>query len=95
VSNDFTVFAEIETIIRSVAGDVGGQLTITPMSTFHDLGLESLDIVLLAGRIEAHFGWAINVPELAAGSDATSIMDMRVQHLVDHIDEVLKDSFWS
>jgi acyl carrier protein len=95
LSTDFTVFAEIETIIRSAAADLGDELTITPASTFNDLGMRSLDIAVLAARIRAHFGWAINFSEFVACSDATTVMDISIQGLVDYIDDLLKDSFWS
>jgi acyl carrier protein len=89
VTTDSGVFAELETIIRASAGEFGAGMTVTPQSTFNDLGMESLDIVALAGRIQAHYGWAVNFAEFLGASDVTTILDTHIQDLVDYIDDSL------
>lgn len=81
-----TVTADVTTMLAAVLGDFGPESTITADSTFRDdLGMESIDVVALAGRLQARYGAGVNLAQFVATLDPASIGDLRVGELVDHI----------
>ncbi|MEV6343808.1 acyl carrier protein [Actinoplanes sp. NPDC051851] len=85
-----TVTAEITTMLQAVLGEFGTEAPITPESTFReDLGMESIDVVALAGRLQARYT-DVNFARFVATLDVDSVGELRVGQLVDHIVEELK-----
>jgi acyl carrier protein len=81
-----TVTADVTTMLAAVLGDFGPEDTITADSTFRDdLGMESIDVVALAGRLQARYGAGVNLAQFVATLDPTSVGELRVGQLVDHI----------
>ncbi|MFJ5035668.1 phosphopantetheine-binding protein [Streptomyces sp. NPDC088560] len=88
-----TVFADITDMLRSAMGDFDNELVITPESTFRDdIGMESIDVVALAGRLQAVYGNAVNFALFVAGDEAAIATDLRVGQLVTYIVDSLKTS---
>ncbi|GGK83898.1 acyl carrier protein [Mangrovihabitans endophyticus] len=80
------ILSDIDAMLRAVLGDFDDGVEITMDSTFRDdLGLESLDVVSLAGRLQARYGDAVNFAQFVAGLDVASMGELRVGQLVDHI----------
>jgi acyl carrier protein len=85
-----TILADIDAMLRAVLGDFGTDVEITAASTFRDdLGLESLDVVSLAGRLQARYGDTVNFAQFLAGLDVASMTELRVGQLVDYVAESL------
>jgi acyl carrier protein len=84
------ILADIAAMVRAVLGDFGTDVDIAHASTFRDdLGLESLDVVSLAGRLQARYGDAVNFAQFLAGLDISSMTRLRVGQLVDYVAESL------
>lgn len=84
------VLADFDAMLRAVLGDFGTDIEITAASTFRaDLGMESLDVVSLAGRLQARYGDDVNFAQFLAGLDVSSMTDLRVGQLVDYVAESL------
>jgi acyl carrier protein len=84
------ILADVDAMLRAVLGDFGPDLDVTEDSTFRDdLGMESIDVVSLAGRLQARYGDAVNFAQFVAGLDVSSMAELRVGQLVDHIAESL------
>jgi acyl carrier protein len=80
------VLTDVEAMLRSVLGDFAPDLDINPASTFRDdLGMESIDVVAFAGRLQARYGNAVNFAQFVAGLDVSSMGELRVGQLVDYI----------
>ena len=78
--------ADIEAMLRAVLGDFGTDLPIELDSTFRDdLGMESLDVVSLAGRLQSRFGDSVNFAQFVAGLDVSSMAELKVGDLVDFV----------
>jgi acyl carrier protein len=85
-SDPTAILADIDAMLRAVLGDFDDGVEITMESTFRDdLGLESLDVVSLAGRLQARYGNAVNFAQFVAGLDVASMGELRVGQLVDYI----------
>jgi acyl carrier protein len=81
-----TVFAEVSDILRAAMGDFDNELDITPQSTFRDgLGMESIDVVALAGRLQAAYGNSVNFALFIAGDEAAIAAELQVGQLVTYI----------
>jgi acyl carrier protein len=81
-----SVTADVTTMLAAVLGDFGPEDTITADSTFRDdLGMESIDVVALAGRLQARYGAGVNLAQFVATLDPISVGELRVGQLVDHI----------
>ncbi|MGW7546546.1 acyl carrier protein [Streptomyces sp. NPDC054770] len=81
-----TVFAEVSDMLRAAMGDFDNELDITPESTFRDgLGMESIDVVALAGRLQAAYGDSVNFALFVAGDQAAIATELRVGQLVTYI----------
>jgi len=77
---------DIEAMLRAVLGDFGTDLPIELDSTFRDdLGMESLDVVSLAGRLQSRFGDSVNFAQFVAGLDVSSMAKLKVGDLVDFV----------
>ncbi|MFE2431783.1 phosphopantetheine-binding protein [Streptomyces sp. NPDC059373] len=50
-----------------------------------DLELESIDLVTLAGSLEARWGRQVNFAEFVAGLDLDEIIDLSVGRLVEYV----------
>lgn len=84
------VFADVADSLRRAMGDFENELVITPESTFRDdLGMESIDVVALAGRLQATYGESVNFAFFIADDDAQIATDLRVGQLVGYIAESL------
>ena len=78
--------ADIDAMLRAVLGDFGTDLDIELDSTFRDdLGMESLDVVSLAGRLQSRYGDSVNFAQLVAGLDVSSMAEFKVGDLVDFV----------
>ena len=85
------VLATISEMLRDSAGEFGADAEITPDSTFYGLGLESLDIVALGGRVQAHYGWAVNFAVFAARVDVRKLDEVTLGQMVDFVVASLND----
>ena len=78
--------ADIDAMLRAVLGDFGTDLDIELDSTFRDdLGMESLDVVSLAGRLQSRYGDSVNFAQFVAGLDVSSMAELKVGDLVDFV----------
>ena len=78
------ILSEIAEMVRGVRDDLDAEVTMD--ATFRDdLGFESIEIVALAGRLQARYGSSVNLAQFVAGLDLTSIRDLRIGDLVDFI----------
>ena len=81
-----TVTTEVTKILHAVLGEFGTDAPITADSTFRDdLGMESIDVVALAGRLQARYGGGVNLAQFVATLDVDSVGTLRVSQLVEHI----------
>ncbi|MEO3747650.1 acyl carrier protein [Plantactinospora sp. B5E13] len=80
------ILAELSEMIRAVLADFAPDDEITMETTFReDLGMESLDVVSLAGRLQTRYGDRVNFAHFVATLDLQTVRDLRVGQLVDHI----------
>jgi putative sulfotransferase len=84
------ILTEIAGLLRPLTDSLLPGEEITMQTRFGaDLGLESLALANLSGRLQARFGPAANVVPFLAGRDPGPISDIRVGELVDYIAGVL------
>lgn len=88
-----------EAVLADIAGMLGVLLDeyglddaeIGMDTTFnHDLELESIDLVTLAGHLEARYGQQVNFAEFVAGMEIDEIIELTVGRLVEHVVQCLK-----
>jgi acyl carrier protein len=80
------ILAELTEIIHAVLGDFATDTPITMETTFRDeLGMESIDVVSLAGRLQARYGNTVNFAHFVAKLDLETVGELRVGQLVEHI----------
>ena len=85
-SDKTAVLADVDSMLRGVLGDFGPDADIALDTTFRDdLGMESLDVVSLAGRLQARYGNSVNFALFVSGLDVDSLGDLTVGQLVDFI----------
>ncbi|GAB1694537.1 acyl carrier protein [Krasilnikovia cinnamomea] len=90
-SNPTAVLADVDALLRAVLGDFGPDAEITMDTTFRDdLGMESLDVVALAGRLQARYGDSVNFALFVSSLDVASIGELTVGQLVDYIAQSLE-----
>lgn len=78
------ILSEIAEMVQGVRDGLDAEVTMD--ATFRDdLGFESIEIVALAGRLQARYGSSVNLAQFVAGLDLTSIRDLRIGDLVDFI----------
>jgi acyl carrier protein len=89
-SDQTAILADVATMLRSVLGDFGDDAEITMDTTFRDdLGMESIDVVSLAGRLQARYGNSVNFALFVSGLDVESVGDLTVGRLVGYIADSL------
>ncbi|RKR86570.1 acyl carrier protein [Micromonospora pisi] len=80
------ILAELTEIIHAVLGDFATDAPITMDTAFRDeLGMESIDVVSLAGRLQARYGNTVNFAHFVAKLDLETVGELRVGQLVEHI----------
>ena len=90
-SDQTAVLADVASMLRSVLGDFGDDAEITMATTFRDdLGMESIDVVSLAGRLQARYGTSVNFALFVSGLDVESVGDLKVGRLVEYIADSLE-----
>jgi acyl carrier protein len=73
----------LRTILEDYAAD---DIDITRDSTFHEgLGLESIDLVALAGLLVDHYGERVNLAEYLAEMELDEIVALTVGQLADYV----------
>lgn len=81
-----TILAEISEMLQAVLKDYDPDTEITMDTTFReDLEMESIDVVSLAGRLQARYGNAVNFAQFVANLDLETVKTLRVGQLVAHI----------
>lgn len=61
-------------------------IEITPASTFYEgLGLESIDLVALAGMLADHYGEQVNLAEFLAEKELDEIVALTVGQLATYV----------
>ena len=84
------ILSDIAGLLRPLTDSLLPGEEITMETRFGaDLGLESLALANLSGRLQARFGPAANVVPFLAGRDPGPISDIRVGELVDYVASVL------
>ncbi|MBO4161162.1 MULTISPECIES: acyl carrier protein [Micromonospora] len=85
-----TILAELTEMIDAVLGDFADDQVVTMDTTFSgDLGMESIDVVALAGRLQSRYGDTVNFAHFVAKLDLETVRELKVGQLVTHIAESL------
>jgi len=81
-----STLTEIAEMLRVILGEEGFDLPITMDTTFFgDLGMASIDLVALGGRLHSRYGPSLNFAQFIASLDAGSAVDLPVGRLVEHV----------
>jgi acyl carrier protein len=73
----------LRTILEDYSAD---DIEINPASTFHEgLGLESIDLVTLAGLLVDHYGERVNLAEYLAEKELDELVTLTVGQLADYV----------
>ncbi|MEU3457305.1 acyl carrier protein [Micromonospora sp. NPDC006766] len=78
------ILAEIAEILGAIRNDVNTDITMDSMFR-SEIGLASIEIVALAGRLQARYGTTVNFAQFVAEIGLQSMQDLRVGLLVDYI----------
>jgi acyl carrier protein len=86
-ADEESVLADIADMLGSLLGDYGLEDIEIGMDTSfnRDLELESIDLVTLAGHLEARYGRQVNFAEFVADMDLDEIIELTVGRLVEHV----------
>jgi acyl carrier protein len=86
-TSEQAVLAEIAGMLRAMLDEYGLDDTEITLETrfTEDLELESIDLVTLAGSLEARWGRQVNFAEFVAGLDLDEIIDLSVGRLVEYV----------
>ncbi|MGP3939787.1 MULTISPECIES: acyl carrier protein [Streptomyces] len=86
------VLAEISGMLRTMLDEYGlDDIEVTMETRFtEDLELESIDLVALAGSLEARYGRQVNFAEFVAGLELDEIIDLAVGQLVEYVVRCLR-----
>jgi acyl carrier protein len=86
------VLTEITGMLAALLDDCGlDEAEVTMESRFiQDLELESIDLVTLAGQLQARWGEGVNFAEFVAGLELDEIIDLTVGRLVVHVADCLR-----
>ncbi|GAA1212692.1 MULTISPECIES: acyl carrier protein [Streptomyces violaceusniger group] len=86
------VLAEISGMLRTMLDEYGlDDIEITMETRFtEDLELESIDLVTLAGSLEARYGRQVNFAEFVADLELDEIIDLTVGRLVEYVVRCLR-----
>lgn len=82
------VLGEVSGMLEQVLGQdgLGEDADITMATTFlNDLALESIDLVVLGGHLEARYGGRVNFAEFIVDLELDEIIGLTVGRLVDHV----------
>jgi acyl carrier protein len=81
------VLVEMSGMLSEIFAELGPcPVEITRDTLFlHDLDLESIDLVTLAGMLYARWGQQINLAEFIAGKKLPELMNLTVGQLADHV----------
>ncbi|MGW0883343.1 acyl carrier protein [Streptomyces sp. NPDC002671] len=81
------VLADVSAMLRTVLAEYGDDDVPIGMSTTfnHDLELESIDLVTLAGLLEERYGKRVNLAEFLAGMEFEEIIELTVGRLVEYV----------
>lgn len=81
------VLTEISTMVEQILGEFGiADVEITADTTFfEDLELESIDLVVLGGQLEARYDSRVNIAEFIATLEFDEIIGLSVGRLADHV----------
>jgi acyl carrier protein len=79
------VLAEIAVMIRAIITDFDEDMEITADTAFADLGMESLAMVALAGRVHARYGERVNFAEFVANISAETVNELRIGQVAGYI----------
>ncbi|MGW2255630.1 phosphopantetheine-binding protein [Kitasatospora sp. NPDC001660] len=85
------ILVEITGMLAAVLGEYGlDNAEVTLESRFtEDLGLESIDLVTLAGLLRERWGDRINFAEFIADMELDEIIGLTVGRLVSHVEDRL------
>lgn len=86
------VLRELSAMVREVLGEyeLGEDVEITADTTFFgDLELESIDLVVLAGHLEARYGSQVTIAEFIAALELDEIIGLTFGRLVDYVVDCL------
>lgn len=87
-----SILAEVAEMLRAVLGEAAAADDITMDTTFRqDLEMESIDVIALAGRLQARYGSAVNLAQFVAALDLESVRDLRVGQLVEFIADARRE----
>ncbi|WP_442805343.1 acyl carrier protein [Streptomyces sp. GMR22] len=86
------VLAEISGMLRTMLDEYGlDDIEVTMETRFtEDLELESIDLVTLAGSLEARYGRQVNFAEFVADLELDEIIDLTVGRLVEYVVRCLR-----
>jgi acyl carrier protein len=86
-ADEESVLADIADMLATLLDEYGLEDVEIGMQTRfnRDLELESIDLVTLAGSLEARWGRQVNFAEFVAGLDLDEIIDLRVGRLVEYV----------
>ncbi len=82
------VLRELQGIVETLLGEyeVGEDIEITMDTTlYEDLQLESIDLVVLAGHLEARYGSQVNIAEFVATLELDELIELTVGQLVHYV----------
>ncbi|MDM4721114.1 phosphopantetheine-binding protein [Micromonospora sp. WMMA1363] len=84
------ILAEFTDMLVAVMDRSGVDEEVTMETTFReDLGMESIDVVALAGRLQARYGGTVNFALFMSTPELEAERDLRVGQLVEYIAESL------
>lgn len=88
-----SIIADIKEMVEQIVGEFGIDTEITLDTTFReDLEMESIDLVSLAGRLQARYGNSVNFAQFIAGMNVDNIPDMKVGELVEFVAKALDEA---
>ena len=87
VPTTHAILAEIGDMLREALDEYGmDDVEITMETAFHDdLGLESIDLVMLADRLRERYGAGVNLAEFLADKELEEVIALRVGELVEYV----------
>lgn len=81
-----SILADLTAMTRAILGEFADDQELTRDTAFRaDLGMESIDVVALAGRLQARYGNAVNFAQFVARLELEEVRDLTVGRLVDYI----------
>jgi putative sulfotransferase len=92
-TNPTQILAEVSELFRSLSdGLLPGEEITRETRLIEDLGLESIALANLSGRIQSKYGPAANMVPFLAGRDQGPISNLRVGEVVEYLTSVLDDA---